>query len=49
MDNGEKIHSLLKVDEEISFNQNKSSDLSDDINRFNNVFKRKKRTKQKRR
>ena len=49
MDNGEKIHSLLKVDEETSFNQNKSSDLSDDINRFNNVFKRKKRTKQKRR
>ena len=49
MDNGEKIHSLLKVDEETSFNQNKPSDLSDDINRFNNVFKRKKRTKQKRR
>ena len=49
MDNGEKIHSLLKVDEETSFNQKKSSDLSDDINRFNNVFKRKKRTKQKRR
>lgn len=47
MDKGEKIHSLLKVNEETSFNQNKSSDLSDDINRFNNVFKRKKRTKQK--
>ena len=30
-------------------NETTIQDLSDDINRFNNVFKRKKRTKQKRR